>query len=222
MSQAVVAKQGDWISEAYFAQPLFGLFKDLPGLLTQLFDRLQRYGLALSGTQFQNPESHLGETHLRCTLPGSVIRIFLDRLDISSALEQGSVGHDRRGGDVVEALCAYLPEMRFGTYTSIINLHSMLPGAHPDHALAGLASAAPKSPGPLLVAAATFFYSADADRLSSSLRIEPSLVLQDGLFCQTRVIYDAAKTQVGGLAEASRHYLEHALAELNMALEGLT
>ena len=123
---------------------------------------------------------------------------------------------------MVEALYAYFPEIMFGTYTSVLNLHGVLPGARPEQALAELASAAPKSPGPLLVATATFFYGADADRLSSSLRIEPSVVLQDGLFLQTRVIYDVAKIQIGGLAEASRHYVGHALAEIGMALEGLT
>ena len=31
MSQAFIAKQGEQVSEGYFTQPAFGLFKDLPG-----------------------------------------------------------------------------------------------------------------------------------------------------------------------------------------------
>ncbi|HEV7515155.1 MAG TPA: hypothetical protein VGR07_02530 [Thermoanaerobaculia bacterium] len=87
MSQAVVAKQGDWVSEAYFAEPAFGLFKDLPGLLAQLFIRLRRHGLVLTGTKFQNPENHLGEGHLRCSLPGSIFRVYSSKTDFFSKRE---------------------------------------------------------------------------------------------------------------------------------------
>jgi hypothetical protein len=222
MSQAVVVKQGEWVTEGYFAQPVFGLFKELPELLTHLFKRLQGYGFTLNGTRFQNADSHLGEAHLRCTLFGSVLRIFLDRLDISSNLEQGAAGHDRRWLDAVESLQAYLPDLVFNSYTAWLKLHGVLPGVRPEQVLPKLVSAAPASPGPLLLAGAVFHYGAGAGRLSSSLNIEPSAVIEEGLYVQTRVIYNADRIQLDGLSEASRHYLGQALAELEIVLEGLT
>lgn len=218
MSQAVIAKQGDWISEALFAQPAFGLFKDLPGLITQIYKRFQPLGLQLSGIQPHNAEN-LGETYLRCALPGSTLRLFLDRLEISSILERGSRRHDQLGADLGEALQAHFPEVGFGTHTAILRLHGALSGARPEQVLARLASAAPKSPGSLLVAGAVFHYGADQDRLSSSLTIEPSVLFSDGLFLQARVIYHADKIQIDGLAKDVRRYLGDALAELDLALE---
>ena len=81
----------------------------------------------LSGIEFQNSDSHLGEEQLRCSLPGTVIRIFLDRVDISSTLEQGSEGHDRRALSTVEALQGHLPEITFSSYASLLKLHGALP-----------------------------------------------------------------------------------------------
>src|SRR5262249_9757792 len=126
MSQTFVAKLGEQVSEAYFSQPAFDLFKDLPELFAALFKRLQGYGLALNGIKFQTPDAHLGEAQLRCDLPGAVVRIFLDRFDISSTLGQSSVEHTHRALSVVEALQVHSPGVVFGSYASVLKLHGVL------------------------------------------------------------------------------------------------
>jgi hypothetical protein len=220
MSQAFVAKQGEQVSEAYFSKPAFGLFHDLPRLLSHLFGQLQGYGLVLSGMHFQSAEGHLGETHLHCVLTGSVIRVFLDRVEVSSPLDQGSAGHDRRAGHVLDAVRTLFPEIVVTTCVSLLNLHGPLPGARLDEALSGLTSVAPKSPGPLLLAGAVFYYGPDAGRSSSSLTLEPSTLVQEGLFLQARVLYDAATLEMGGLSATSLRYVRDALSELGLTLEG--
>ncbi len=220
MSQAFVAEQGEQVTEAYFARPAFGLFKDLPGLLSQLFRSLQGYGLALSGLEFHHSDPHLGEEHLRCTLSGSVIRIFLDRVEISSTLGQGSVGHDRRTLTLLEALQSHLPEITFSTYVSLLKLHGALPETRLELVLSGLSAVAPKSPGPLLFPGAVFYYGADGERLSSALTLDPSTLVEEGLFLQARVIYDAARLEMGGLSQAAQRYLRDVLRELDLVLEG--
>jgi hypothetical protein len=208
--------------KAHFNEPAFHLFADLPDLLKQLFAMLGRHGLRLSDTKFESGGDNLGEVHLRCYLFDfrTTLRIYLDRIDLTSMFSAGDpLAHDEVAIQAVSAALEHLPSLGFRAYNIATGLHGVLVGTSPGDFLSRFGAAAPYQSAPLVGVGTVFYYGAVLNQLASSVTVDLSRLVENGVFIQVNTIYDAREIDPGKIAAASRSFLDGILAELGLTIE---
>lgn len=207
--------------QAHFIEPSFDLFKDLPSLLGRLHGRLSSYGLRLSDTKFETGNESLAEVHLRCFLFDfrTTLRIYIDRIEQTSTIPAGiSLDHESVARAALDAVLEHMPELKLRAYTVTIGLHGVPVGRSAVEFLSHLGVFAPQHLGPLFGAGAIFYYGAALDQLVSSITVDLSRVVENGLFFQTNVIYDAQQLPVNEAMASARKQLDEVLRHFKLSL----
>ncbi len=222
MSHPFAVRQVDVSFQAHFTAPVFGLFQDLPSLLQKLFGSLGPQGLRLAETKLETSGESLAEVHLRCFLFGeTTLRIFLDHIEVASlAPNLVPEGYEIAAVRSVEALLEHVPALKFRTYISKLGIQGLPMGITVGELIPQGAGTTCPDLGPPLGMGAVFYYGALRERLAASVTLDLSRAVENGLFVQTSVIYDAQQIAAQGVGEASRRFLSDVLGHFGLVLEG--
>jgi hypothetical protein len=211
MRHLFALQQGSLNYQFFFAQPAFGMFGDLPALLAELFSSLGQHGFKPATVQFRKAAT-LGEINLQCDLPTATIKIFVDRVDLST-----HSGSYRKGlaTMAIEAVSRHAKKLDFSTFTASCHAHGTLSNTLSSDFLGRFVHEAPKAQS-LIGSAAVFYYGAQGPSLTSSLTLDMSAQVEGGIFVQSYVVYDASKIAVTELEDVFTSHIGEVLADLDL------
>jgi hypothetical protein len=183
--------------QAHFVKPAFGLLKDVPHLAMHLFEALDSYGIRLADCKMVSTDESFGEVNLQIALRSlATARVFLDRIDLTSAYL--SFLNEFRDGsftaDLFVAIQEYSPEVSYRTFAVTQEIHGRLDIPLID-LLSRFSAAAPRTLGPVVGSGTAFYFGASENRLTGSLVLDSSRLVEEGLLLKLDLLFDA--TQVG-------------------------
>jgi hypothetical protein len=212
MRQRFAIQQGGLNYQFFFAKPAFGMFGDLPALLAELFSSLGQHGFRPATTHFSNA-AILGDTHLQCDLPSATIKIFFDRVDLSTT---SANYHKGLATTAIEAVSRYVKQLEFSTFAASCHAHGTLASTPSADFLGRFVRDAPKDPESIIGSAAVFYYGAHGPSLTSSLTLDMSAQIEGGIFVQAYVVYDASKVAASDIENVFRIHIDDVLARLDL------
>jgi hypothetical protein len=220
MSLPFEVTQGTVSVQADFAEPAFHLFQDSPALYSALFGRLSRHGLRPADMKVEFGDSTLGDFHLRCFLYAFAvtIRVRIERVEI--LCDATKLDRDKMGEVIVDALEAVrsrLPDPSLKAYT----VDSAVHGSVKDKKAADFVSQLTKEPlkvGPPIGAGCIFYYGPDSGRLSSSVALDLSGYIKDGVFLRVYAVWDGKGVEPSAVPSLASTYFETVLSTLGLTL----
>ena len=212
MRQLFAIQRAGMTYQFSFTQPAFGLFRDLPALLSELFSALGQDGFSPSSTRFSEAAT-LGDIHLQCDLPGATIKVFIDRVDLST-----TTGTYRRGiaTSAIEAVSRYLKKLEFSAFAASCYAHGTLAKTPASDFLRRFVGEPPKGREQVVGSATVFYFGADGPSLTSSLTLEMSTQISGGLFIQEHVVYDPSKIAASEVEASFHGHIEEVLTQLDL------
>ena len=225
MTLTLTVEKADLTLESAFAQPEFGLFKDTPRLLQHLFSRLQPQGIRLQDMKIERGGGSVGEFHLNCTLYSFQVgvRVHMDKIGVVWL----NVTQEQMGpfsALAVEALSAvrdHQPEIAFRTHTMGVVLHGRLEGTSAKDYLARFLKDAPTGLGPQTGNGTVMYFGPADDRILSSVTLDLSALLPDGLFVRPHVVWDARKVEIAALPSRAAAFVRQVLGSFDLEIEAL-
>ena len=216
--------QGDFVFQADFAEPIFELFNNTT-LQRQLFSKFARHGLRLVDIKAERGGGSLGEAQLNCWFFNfsTALRIWLERVEIN-CLDVTRVSPQKLKDlitGVLETAGSHF-KIPFKTYGMALWLHGLLEGVAPKEFLSKFFTRAPNDLGPLLASGAVFYYGAKGEKVLSSLTVDLSAAIREGIFVRIQVTWNAEKVDSGELAALAKEHVKSALSQLGLRLDGGT
>jgi hypothetical protein len=223
MSSPIKMVQGDLVFQADLTQPAFSLLQSSSKLYQALFAALSRYGLRLGDMKPEQGSGTLGDLHLQCSFYNftTSLRVRLERIELTcfdlTRVERGQL--EEVTVSALEALSQSLsPDVSFKTYSLGISLHGLLAEGEVKDFLGRFVTAIPKDLGPSLGAGCIFYFGAEAERVTSSLAMDLSAVVENGLFLRLQVVWDAEKVEIKAIPTVASQHIENALAQVGLVL----
>lgn len=203
MSLKLNVAKADLHLESAYARPEFGLFRDTPGLIGHLFTRLQPYGLRTQDVKIERGGGSLADYHLALHLWNFRLGVLVRTEKVELAcLSFGETEVEQVGAVTVEALSAvkaHHASVEFRSHTLSVAMHGTLEGSSVKDYLSGFARNLPTGLGPPIGNGSVIYFGAEEDRIASSVTVDLSGVVSDGLFVRTYVVWDASKTEPSAL-----------------------
>ncbi|MBI2160204.1 MAG: hypothetical protein HYU25_07500 [Candidatus Rokubacteria bacterium] len=209
-----VAK-ADLSVESGFAQPEFGLFRDTPKFLQHLFTRLQPHAPQLQNLKIERGNNSIAEFHVVCHLYNFRVgvRVFTEKVGVVCIdVQENEV--ERFETVIVDALSAvkeHQPAVAFRTHTMGVMLHGTLQDKSARDYLATFVKNVPSGLGPHTGNGAVIYFGAQEDRILSSITMDLSALVPDGLFLRPYVVWDANKIEVAALPARATAFVRQAL-----------
>lgn len=206
--------------QAHFERPAFGLLEDVPHLAKHLFDALGSYDIRLSDFKVDSTGENLGEVHFRIGLRNlATARLFLDRIDLTSAYLP-FLNDFREGSftaDLFSSIQDYSPEISYRAFAVTQEIHGRLDVPLKEF-LSRFSAAAPRSLGPALGSGTVFYFGAAENRLTGSLALDFSRLVEEGLFLKVAIVFDAAQVEAGEILAVFRVQLSSLVEEIGLEL----
>lgn len=206
--------------ESSFAPRLWALIHDVPVLYEALLDKLDGAGLSTTDLRPDPGDGSVGNAGLGFWLFGGKtnVRLGLDRVRLRS-LAPSDLASPMEG--VLAALQQVEPDVRFRAHTFEYACHGVVEGVKSADFVRQFVPTVPaiQGFGEHLGAGAAFYFGAASPVISSTLTLDASRTLQDGLFVRVFVVVDeTAETghQVQTLGEA---WVRAVLASLSLEIE---
>jgi hypothetical protein len=186
----------------------------MPGLLEQVFSRLAQHGLGLASTRqnFGSGHVNFNEVSLQCDLPGWTLKIFFDHVELTTSLDAYREGIAKAAAEIVKQQESSLD---FATFTSVLSLHGKVMNGEYREVLSQFTCEPSTRPGPMLGSGAVFYFGSEGDRLLTSLTIDRSARVEDGIFVNSHIVYDASKASLASL-EDIRLRIDETLAHVGL------
>lgn len=216
------ATRADLAFEAGFGQPEFALFRDTSGLFRHLFKRLEPHGLRLIDMKIERGSGNVADYHVLCYLFNFVmtIRVRLERIDVyCTELPRDYV--QKFSAAILDALAAvqaHLPDLSFRVHALAVGLHGLLEGQPASEYLSRFVSNVPSGLGASTGNGVVFYFGPEGDRLLSSLTMDKSVLVPDGLYVRSHVIWDAKKVEIKNLATIAEGFVKQALSTIGLEL----
>lgn len=206
--------------QAHFVKPAFGLLKETPDLARHLFEALASYGIRLADFKMGSSGDSFAEVNLQIALRSLVTaRLFLDRVELDSAYLP--FFNDFRGGafapDLLGAIQEYSSDVSYRAFAVTEEIHGSLDIPLKDF-LARFSAAAPKTLGPALGSGTVFYFAPAENRLTGSLALDFSQVVDAGLFLKVSILFDAAQVEPPDLLLAFRSQFSSLVEEIGLDL----
>jgi len=219
-----VAK-ADLSIESAFAQPEFGLFRDTPGLVEHLFRRLQPYGLRIQDMKIDRGGGNMAELHVACHLFNFRLGVLVrtDKVEIAW-LDVRDTDVDQFGAASVEAFSAvkdHKPAVTFRSHALGVAMHGTLEGSSTRDYLSRFAQNVPGGLGPPTGSGGVMYFGAEDDRVLSSVTLDVSGVLSEGLFVRTYVVWDANKVEPSALPARATAFVRHSFDAFGLEVPAL-
>jgi len=214
------ALQGDLNFQAEFQEPAFELLRDPIGVQRQLFTRLSRHGVRLVDVRLDRGNGSLGDHSFLCYLFNFAVsvRVGLGGMEII-CFDLARVDTNKLGESGVDALGAikeHAPSVSFKAYTLSVGLHGKLDECPAQEFLSKYAANVPGGLGPRIGNGAVFYYGASASRLMTSVTLDLSASITDGLFVRTQVVWDASKVGIETIPQLSDSHVKEVLGHLDL------
>lgn len=220
MGGTLEVRQEQITLQAHFAKPVFGLLRDVPQLAEHLFEGLGSYGVRLVDFQVDSAGDTLGEVNLRITLQHLVtVRVFLDRVDLASTYPPFLFNYRDSSftADFLGLIQDYSSDVSFRAFAITREVHGKLDLPVQD-VLNRFSAGAPRSLGPLLGSGTVFYYGAAENRLTGSLALDFSRVVEEGLFLKMAVLYDSTQVEARDFMTTSQEQFSSLVEEIGLEL----
>lgn len=220
MGPSFEIRQQQFTLQAHFASPVVRLFREFPELAHHLFQALGNHGLRLENVRLDSAGESLGEVNLQMSWPDlATARLFLERLDLAAAYRFLGYQNGSLLPDLLSAVSDYSPEVSYRAFAVTQELHGALTVPLKDF-LSRFSTGAPASLGPAMGSGAIYYFGASDNRFASSLALDLSRLVEEGLFLRLVTIYDASQVNTSDLMAVSRLQLSNLVHELGLELAG--
>jgi hypothetical protein len=203
-----------------FSHPIFDLFRDL-SILDHLYEGLAKHGLKLSDMRFETTGS-FGDIHVLAYLFNFavVVRIRLDKIEIQS-LVPSRVDLDRLTNvveEVFRAVRTTRSDLGFAKHTLTFDLHGSLEGQSAPDFISRYATGNLERLGPSVGKGAVFYFGAEGVRLMSSLTLDLSQRVVEGLYLRAYMVWDGQRLQATELGSVAGKHLEEVFKTIDLEI----
>ena len=207
--------------QAHFVKPAFGLLKDVPHLAEHLFEALDSYGIRLADCKMVSTDENFGEVNLQIALRSlATARLFLDHIDLTSAYLP-FLNEFRDGSfttDLLRSIQDYSPGVSYRAFAVTQEIHGSLIGTSLKDFLIRFSAEAPKTLGPSLGSGTVFYFGATENRLTGSLALDFSRIVEGGLFLKVAILFDATQVEPRDLLVIFRAQVSSLVEEIGLDL----
>jgi len=215
-------KSGDSQFQALLVEPLLSSFQDSSGLVQQLFVRLGKHGLKLADVKFEAGGGTLAEVQWTCCLIAYsvIVRIRLDNVEVH-CFNFRAVTQEQLGDVIVgalEAVKSHVPTAAFKLYTLSYGLHGLVAGTPAVQFLASYAHPPEPELGPLTGSGAVFYYGETTERARSTLVVDLSAAIDNGVYVRPTAVWDASRVAIGSLPGLATAFVHDALRQVGLIL----
>ena len=222
MAARLEIPRADLFFNAAFSRPEFAIFRENSSLLDCVYRRLEPNGLRLADMRFEGEPGSLGDRHLLLSLFDYMITVRLraDRVEVVCAELPRNIVEKFQGAivNLLRALKDHGPDLAFQTFTVSVGLHCRPEGQSVADYLARFVTNAPTTLGPSTGSGVVFYQGADGDRLLSTLTIDVSTVVPDGMYVRIHGVWDAVRVALDVLPATIEAFVGQALAGLGLEL----
>jgi len=102
-----------------------------------------------------------------------------------------------------------------------VGIHGRLEGESVKDYLSRFVRNIPTGLGPPIGNGGVVYFGADEDRLLSTVTVDMSALLPDGLFVRTQVVWDANKVEIPSIPMRAVSFVRHALERLGLEVPTL-
>lgn len=207
---------------ATFAQPRFDVWRDVAVLYARLHEALRDHGARPATMRTDYAGGSLGDMKLQIDILAFASRLILsleslaiDCFDLKRAQEKDVVAAST---NALGALGEHLQDFRVGAYAIEWALHGTVSDRSGADIINHYVTQPPQaSTRPHISTAILFSYGPEGAEQASSIMLEPSATVPDGLFVRLQTTLDAAK--VDSLPAEWDRAKNSLLAHLGLALE---
>lgn len=210
----LVVSRSDVTIEAAYQQPQFGLYQENRGLYARLVARLSPYGLKLSDMKIERGNGSLGEYHLSFFLLEYlvVVRVRVDRSEIYCAhLTDDNKNRVIAAATETLACVRETIEAEYRVYAVTLNIHGLMENQNAKAFLGKLVAAPPAAAGTIIGNGIGYYFSSVGDRSASSLVLDASALVPDGLYAKPQATWDASRVPLDQLAERAEEFVRTTL-----------
>lgn len=222
MASRFEVERADLAFEAGYAEPAFELLRDVSGLLRSLYSHLTPHGMRLTDMKVERGGNSVIDHHVFCYLFNFVMtaRVRVERIEVTCS-EFPRAYVEKFGAAivaVVRAVQQHAPHIRFRAHAMGVSLHGRIDGTPAREYLSQFAAGIPDGLGPSTGNGAVFYFGQDADQLLSSVSMDVSASVPNGLWVRPHVVWDATKVNVERLPEHAELFVRKVLAQLGLEL----
>jgi len=219
-----VAK-ADLSFETAFVQPEFGLFRDTPKLLRHLFERFQPHSPQLQDLKIERGNNSIGDFHIACHLYNfrAGVRVFTEKVGVVCVNMQANEV-EKFKAVIVDALSAvkeHQPTAAFRTHTMGVMLHGTLQDKSVREYLSTFIKNVPSGLGTHTGNGFVMYFGPQDDRILSSITVDLSALVSDGVFFRPYVVWDANKVEVVALPARATAFVRQALGAFGVEVQTL-
>jgi hypothetical protein len=213
----------DFALHASFLRPQLSLLTAWPRAGEALLERLGKYGLQPSGLRVvrgDQANASLGDLLLEGWMfdLGLQVRLKLEGLELQGDKAAQAL-FLQICAEAGEALSPLLPSPAFKMFSFAAALHGRLSAGTPRTFLSRFMSEAPTL-GPLIDAGVSFTYGPTDAVQMSSLLLDSSRLVQDGLFLKITGVWDASTTKLTDLGTSVPRHIARSLGAVDLSLVG--
>ena len=207
--------------ESTFSPRLWSLVHDGPVLYEALLERLAHVGLSDMDLRPEAGNGSVGATGLEFRLFGNKVNVQL-RLD-SFRFRTSSLASDvvNSADGVVAAIRQALPgELRFRTHAVSYACHGLIEGMKAAEFVGGIVRNAPviEGFGDHLGTGVAFYFGEAPPTVSSTLTLDASRVVPDGLFVSVIVVLDGSVGTIQEIRALAEERVRTALSSVNLEI----
>ena len=214
MSIKLAVSRSDLTIEAAYQQPQFGLFQENRGLYTRLATRLSPHGLKLSEMKIERGNGSIGEYHLSFFLLEYllVVRVRVDRIEIyCTQLRDDNKNHVVAAATETLACLRETIGAEYRVYAVTLNIHGVLENQSAKAFLGKLVVPPPAAAGPIVGHGVGYYFAGAGDRSASSLVLDTSALVPDGLYAKPQATWDASRVAPDELAVRAEEFVRTTL-----------
>ena len=206
--------------ESTFTPRLWTLVHDVPVLYEALLDKLGHVGLSTSDLRSDVGYGSVGNAGLTFWLYGANarVRIGLDQLQFRTRVLTSDILHSVN--EVIAAIREASPELRFRTHTVSYTCHGLIEGIRAAEFVRHFVTREPtiEGFGDHLGAGAVFYYGEAPPVISSTLTVDVSHSVPDGLFARVLMVVDGTVGTDVELQPMVENQVKVALASVDLQM----
>ncbi|HYK02923.1 MAG TPA: hypothetical protein VE974_14275 [Thermoanaerobaculia bacterium] len=220
MAVTLIPQQGEITAQIDFTEPSFVLFSNMLALGGSLFKHLSPHGVRLADLKFQGGDPSYADAQITCSIFSLLAEVHVrpDRVDIRTFDTSKRSEMFEALRSAATAVAEHATDIGFRSFGSTTALHGKLQGNSTSGYISEFVKDAPERAGAVLSAGVAYYFAPDAARLMSSITLEPSNAVQDGLYLRLVAVWDSQQQRLEELQVADHAYLEHALTVFGVDL----